>query len=568
MRTSAKPTPAQFVIEHYLAQSLSEPGDSDQLRDLRTDILYLLTDKFAHRRALKLQVLVSELRSVGDAAVVKRDADRGEVRQALELLCRRGLVRDYEGEGEIEYELAHDFMVRSVLKLWQQLDRDRMEQAVFLRHKQEKTEERLVRFESLSNATLKVLPVTTIAVFLWIASIGFWGSLPSWLGLSILWLVISQALLILFVGIVRKISSATVFGLLSILACSAIWLYERSQPMVPMVSPYTLERWLQRSAPIDCGDITARMKSFSSLSSSKAQSLYSSCTQAETSNPATSSSWCVSFADEAYLQGSLNTRSEHDYLAALCTRSLSQSSDIARVPVEVLRATELRPYQKGELTTQVAWIALGAYMFLVALYPKTLLSAAHRLEGSKRYSSVMIIWGHELIEVVLQITVMALMVYVFRQSSGDGTDAFWDVLKGKASWRQVLPASHASFWYSVAAAIGIMSVLSSAFVLWKHSTPAGLFTHVGLDWGRQESRILRIFLRQLCVSVWSCLNAFLLLPALIITPIFLFSRDQRQTLWDWMSGCTEVLPEAIASLFTGASSASAVLHGVKETSTR
>src|SRR5262249_12435634 len=156
------------------------------------------TDRFAHRRALRLDLLVEDLHRLQrpELALSSPVVSKPEVRDALELLCNRGIVRRYEGEQEIEYELAHDFLVRSVLRAWKQLDRERIEQAAVLRQEREKVGERLATFDKLSNAILRTLPITTVLTFLYIAYVAFWSTLPAWLGIAVLWIVTCQALLI------------------------------------------------------------------------------------------------------------------------------------------------------------------------------------------------------------------------------------------------------------------------------------------------------------------------------------------------------------------------------------
>lgn len=538
---------SQFVIEHYLQRSLGEEGDSAQLLELRTDILYLLTDTFAHRRALPLDRLVEELHRLQhpELALSSSPVTKPQVRdEALELLCKRGIVRRYEGK-ETEYELAHDFLVRSVLKAWKQLERERMEQAIVLRQEREKVGERLVAFDSLSNAVLRILPVTTIATFLYIAYVGFWSTLPSWLGIAILWIVVCQALLILFVGLARKFRVAAAFGLLSIVVCGGIWVAERSIPR----------------------QVSLRVNEQASRMGSQCRKLVSLYQQSGSQTPSTSSkqateSLCYGLGYTLWISTD-SLSAANDFLTS-CRNSadLSQADEFCS-SVETIAGKEfsrwptLRPYQMG---TFVAWIVLGCCCPLIALYPNILFQIRPKDKRSERRSALLIVCSNELIDVVLQLAVAGPTVYLARAIQSDGTSPFWDIVSGEASWREVLPNSHQSFWLSVLATVFATAVISSAFVLWKHKTPAGLITGVGLE-PRSQWSIGRVFARQLCFSIWTCLNAFLLLPSLIITPIFLAIRGSQQTICDWLCGFTEVLPvssHAVTKTVDRATSATAV----------
>jgi hypothetical protein len=112
-------SPAQTVLDDYLGDLLDSIEDADELtgqqwRELRTDCLYLLTDKTRHRRALPESLLLDELKSIRSSALALPTADRELVRKAIEPLESVRLVREeITREGEKQYELAHDFAVRS-----------------------------------------------------------------------------------------------------------------------------------------------------------------------------------------------------------------------------------------------------------------------------------------------------------------------------------------------------------------------------------------------------------------------------------------------------------------------
>jgi hypothetical protein len=160
-------TPAQAVLEDYLPKMLeriarpeaARPGGT--LTDLRIDILYAMTDGAAHRKAMPRDVLLTEClharRSPLDAPVGEADLD-----SAIQPLIVARLVRPANGAGGMpEYELAHDFLVRSVAALWQDLDRRRAARAAL--EKQERGRlERFRKRERRTQVSMMWLPLLAI----------------------------------------------------------------------------------------------------------------------------------------------------------------------------------------------------------------------------------------------------------------------------------------------------------------------------------------------------------------------------------------------------------------------
>jgi hypothetical protein len=148
--------PAATVLEGYLewylndASELDDTNDRERLKELRIDLLYLLTDQFAHRRASSRRTLIEELKRLYAQPVSPKGAGFAEadLDKALRPLLNRGLVRCAEGlSGGSEYELAHDFAVRSVVATWKTLDRKRIEEQAVLTQSQRHREARLEALE-------------------------------------------------------------------------------------------------------------------------------------------------------------------------------------------------------------------------------------------------------------------------------------------------------------------------------------------------------------------------------------------------------------------------------------
>jgi hypothetical protein len=166
-------TPAQFVLEHYLMDSVDavSKGEEKAAAELRLDGLYLLTDGERHRRASTVQRLKRGLRSIRPSELELPAADEAAIRRALEPLVSRGLVRRFSAEehGD-EYELAHDFAVRAVVKAWRELDRRRTRELGRLVRERRKKDTRLVELEGGRKTLLRllqVLPAVGSAAFVW-----------------------------------------------------------------------------------------------------------------------------------------------------------------------------------------------------------------------------------------------------------------------------------------------------------------------------------------------------------------------------------------------------------------
>ncbi|HEY0554527.1 MAG TPA: hypothetical protein VGG20_09685 [Thermoanaerobaculia bacterium] len=166
-------TPTQFVLEHYLMDSVDavSKGEEKAAAELRLDGLYLLTDGERHRRASTVQRLKRGLRAIRPSELELPTADEAAIRRALEPLVSRGLVRRFSAEehGD-EYELAHDFAVRAVVKAWRELDRRRTRELGRLVRERRKKDTRLGELEGGRRTLLRLLqglPVVGLASFIW-----------------------------------------------------------------------------------------------------------------------------------------------------------------------------------------------------------------------------------------------------------------------------------------------------------------------------------------------------------------------------------------------------------------
>jgi uncharacterized RDD family membrane protein YckC len=151
------------VLDRYLADQLAELSREEAAEDfldaLRIDCLYCLTDRVRHRRASLEKALLRESAALIPAELnVDPVVTPERVSSALAPLEKRRLVHSHPApDGQRQYELAHDFAVRSVVRLWKDLDRKRTENVALLRHERERKETRYADLAARERWALKFL---------------------------------------------------------------------------------------------------------------------------------------------------------------------------------------------------------------------------------------------------------------------------------------------------------------------------------------------------------------------------------------------------------------------------
>ena len=140
---AASGSPAAAVLDGYLSETLNaidnEPGHAESFGDLRLDVLYSLTDKIAHRKALNEAEVIAASRTGGGVVSTDRPLTPAELKQAVEPLITSGLIKrdELHARGRPLRAGAYDFVVRSVVSAWKVLDRRRAQEAA-IRAEQEK----------------------------------------------------------------------------------------------------------------------------------------------------------------------------------------------------------------------------------------------------------------------------------------------------------------------------------------------------------------------------------------------------------------------------------------------
>ena len=134
-------SPAEAVLESYVKMHLLRTDDAPELeaeewRDLRIDCLWAMTDGTRHRRAVRASQLLEEVARIRRGVAGLPQVEDRLIEVAIKPLRDSRLVRKpLSPEGEGQYELSHDFAVRSVVHAWRELDRSRAAKAAIQRHR-------------------------------------------------------------------------------------------------------------------------------------------------------------------------------------------------------------------------------------------------------------------------------------------------------------------------------------------------------------------------------------------------------------------------------------------------
>jgi hypothetical protein len=237
---TASGSPAAAVLENYLSEMLKSIDDGKgapdpALDDLRLDILYLLTDKVAHRRALGEKELLSQLRHIRPSALDLLVVDVALFRRAIEPLLANWLVREETVTlAESRFELAHDFVVRSVVGAWTNLDRRRISELAVLSQardtvevklaeairEREQVESKLAEITTVERAGLRAVLALPVAVMAGLLALMYFAldatPIPGQYGFSILWVVAAPALMLLAAAAGTRVRSAMVMAVLAL----------------------------------------------------------------------------------------------------------------------------------------------------------------------------------------------------------------------------------------------------------------------------------------------------------------------------------------------------------------
>jgi hypothetical protein len=162
-------SPAATVVENFLNDALSR---KESERVLQVDTLYLLTDGERHRRASSAESIARALKRVRPSQLFASQPSVVEIGEVVAPLTAKGLVRCLEGPEGLEYELGHDYAVRTVVRKWRDLDRARAKELGKLARDQEQKELRLDELEEKNDRVrhlLQIAPLVGLIGLAWAA---------------------------------------------------------------------------------------------------------------------------------------------------------------------------------------------------------------------------------------------------------------------------------------------------------------------------------------------------------------------------------------------------------------
>jgi hypothetical protein len=515
--------PSEKVLDTYLLDCMEDPAKNRVAYELEADLLYLLTDDtHTHRRAMRESALAREIVALRALEPDAQSVTPEQIEDRLRGLIARRVVCKAETEaGENEYELAHDFLVRAVVKVWNQVDRERTERAALSRRRQTEIHDKYARFDQISRICLRVLPPLVIGLMIWFAASGFWGSprLPA--GLSSLWLVVCPACVLAVIGAARKSAATVLFAAVGLIAC-AIIANRDHRPLTPKELRFQGNFYTRYS-------LNSQPRSSYIVQSRTDLSLnYSWDDRREPSG-----TFDLLLQPAPLLWRNPDVFHSYDY-------AISEPGEghVGTHALQIPAPLEWQPPTR--ISPPSAWLTVLSFCLLLMLIPQISLQAFARFEASSRARLAIRIWTAELIDIVIYVLLGGLIVYGMSSLNwqGHGARDFWSVINGSASWRQVLPDFGDVFWQSAIIGVLLTTMIFTVFVVIRKRTPGGYFMKLNLTRKDDPAPWSRILFRQFFFIFWSVANLFWLAPALLLTPM-LALRKEPQTICDLLTGLTE-----------------------------
>ena len=522
--SNSNESPAHWVLEHFLAKSLAASEDTSERDlhaiqaeiDLQTDVLYVLTDKIAHRRALPFAVLVEEVQKLQVTELGAKLPSSDRISRSLHLMVKRKLVRESPSSDDNYYELAHDFLVRSVVRAYRALDRRRIAELAIFQQRRKVADAELGRLSAMGRMIswfLRILPLVTFALTLFLIYLGFDETLPDGLGLSYLWLLACPALAMLLVGVASRKASPIVLASVVLLFCGGTWLYEHSleavdiatiQSIEPLRSAFctnmagTVEQSLRTSAPPSQNPGQNALTDSCMRSSS---ALFESLSR-EGAYDFSTVGYCYDIAELFHY----SMPSGDSEMRSLCQQNSSQWSGIARSTLRTGFA--LRPYQFNQLESVIALFAFILALAHLLLYPAVLLGTV--IAKSPAAEAIRRVWAE-----VFDVTLILLVV-----------------LGVAAGGNRLSPDYSGRGKFEILGLIGGTILCFAVFVILlkkQSATPGMLLAKLRVSHAAGGSLPLGgLVLRQSVLTFWAFLNIFLGIPSLVITPLYIWLRRNHQ----------------------------------------
>jgi hypothetical protein len=535
-------SPAQVILESFLDEALrtevpssDNPAGIQREIDLRTDILYVLTDKIAYRRALPLTRLMEEVRGLQISELAGSPLTNERITASLHVLLQQRLVREFEAPAEKHYELAHDFLVRYVVRTYRGLERRRISQLAILKQQQQATGAELARLSKLSSAVswiLRSLPIVTfgLAIGLFIYAVN--RTLPVLFGLSYLWILALPSAALLLLGIAARRLAAISLAVIVLVSCAGTWFSEYSQPLVDAGKAiFNGQAFLEASHQTDwCyqfGISAASIQLYSHI-----DTFLNPCYQArpwaddinirnmiwnagglQGNHPLTSD---ANFCYDVSQVFTKMSPVDHDSLMRACWQHtpdwslyLARAQESSYFPhTGVL----IHSYQAGDLSSWVGWIAICLLIGHILLYPAVLLSTVQNVAVSNALRRI----SGEILDVVLILTTLIGIDALIINFSSNNV--------GPIEGLVVIPLLHAIVYMAV----------SAVLLIRKRSSIGMLLMQMRLT-DRAGSSVIstgKLISRALLLWIWSVLNLLFGAATLVVAPLYIWLRKDHQLLYD------------------------------------
>jgi hypothetical protein len=544
--TNCDDSVAHLVLKSFLADALALPagqgeGTVEEKQaevDLRTDILYVLTDKIAHRRALPFRLLCEEVQKLQVKELTLSLPSSTHIGTSLRKLVEQRLVREFPAPEENQYELAHDFLVRFVVRRYRELDRRRISALAVLKQKRDVADAELKKLSRMGRAISFIvcgLPILTFTLSAYLIFLAINERLPEGIGLAYLWFIACPACVLLLVAIVTRTGTAMALAALILVFCAGTWYYEMSLPSVDIGSIYSFPSENTVRNLHSCQRLLGKFDYSQFSFPLNTETLLSTCISQiggkDGRNMQYNANPYASTGDFCYDFGLVFSDSYPVFLALsrLCRRNepewrrnVNSLSDYGANET----GFTLRPFQLDQLTGEIGLFALFILVVHVLLYPGILIATI--AEGRAAAAAIRRIWA-DILDVTL--TLIATICGGFIASS--------------LRLRYGYPFSPVRFLtYRVIVTLGFgltVPFASSLTLRFKRTTICGLL--LGLATTQADDSVIppsRILLRQLIHAVWSWLNFCFGIPSLILSPLYVWLRSRHQLFYDdWLRLKTE-----------------------------
>lgn len=550
-------SPAAWLLDHYLGEQLeqlraTEGVDGPALRDLRLDCLYLLTDRVAHRRALQRHGLINEVNRLRPIALRLARVDGKLLDAALDPLKAIKLVDEVEAmSGEPQYELAHDFAVRAVVRSWRELDRQRTIQMASQTEAFERSREELTAYNERKGTVNLLMLAASIIGILGIVSLIFIPVIYAGDQVALrraIWLTGATLAGVAVMGFARGNRTITALGSLGA-AAVVVWTFwittaettarvlaarriDITEPTIEVegsVSSGGAARF--RLAPLAAG--TTYIVHASLEQGDATLTMFNSSGQVieyddDSGGGNDSKLYWTPYRDETVGLELGNFRSSSSrYLLTISdtSRSVSRPHHLKEpelIETMILVSRYPRPEPRQQRVVSIVALTSVAALLLALWFRATsgILSRG-RVFGQANIFATM---GAEWLDGAIQVAAIGAGISFFVWLDWSFTEA--------------LPLAGVVIMAFIAAHAASISLTGRTFGLW-------MMSRCVVDAGFMKPSFGRAALRQSVFALWVLLNIIYLLPWLVLGPWIMRKQEYKQNVYDRVSGTRLVTPDKV-----------------------